>query len=204
MMPWAFMHAHDEQQLGADGERRAAAGDPGGVGAGGDRGDLLGRDSTGGIRRWQYPGTTYFPGMDGLDAFVKQNQAKAKQLLAAAGYKGEEFVVIADSSNKWHLDAGTVAAEQLRAIGLKVKLNVTDWPTVNAARLKPDGWNLWPLAMGIEPYEGPVQRGRVLLGLVAGADQERPGDRGGQQEARHPAQAGGPAGGGEAVPGAGL
>lgn len=114
---------------------------------------------------WQYPGTTYFPGMDGLDAYVKQNQAKAKQMLAAAGYNGEELVVICDSSNKWHLDAGTVAAEQLRAIGLKVKLNVTDWPTVNAARVKPDGWNIWPLAMGIEPYEGPYN----VVGFFAGS-----------------------------------
>ena len=31
----------------------------------------------------------------------------------------------------------------------------TTSPAVMAARSKPDGWNLWPLTMGIEPYEGP-------------------------------------------------
>ena len=114
---------------------------------------------------WQYPGTNYFPGVDGLDAYVKQSQAKAKSLLQAAGYNGEELQVICDSSIKWHIDAATVAAEQLRAAGFKVKLNVMDWPTVNAARVKPEGWNLWPLAMGIEPYEGPYN----VVGFFAGS-----------------------------------
>ena len=114
---------------------------------------------------WQYPGTTYFPGVEGLDAFVKQNQVKAKALLQAAGYAGEELQLICDSSIKWHLDTGTVAAEQLRAAGFKVKLNVMDWPTVTAARNKPEGWNLWPLAMGIEPYEGPYN----VVGFFAGS-----------------------------------
>ena len=114
---------------------------------------------------WQYPGTNYFPGVDGLDVYVKQNQAKAKSLLQAAGYNGEELQVICDSSIKWHIDAATVAAEQLRAAGFKVKLNVMDWPTVNAARVKPEGWNLWPLAMGIEPYEGPYN----VVGFFAGS-----------------------------------
>jgi len=38
---------------------------------------------------------------------------------------------------------------------MKVKLSVMDWPTVSAQRVRPEGWNLWPLSMGIEPYEGP-------------------------------------------------
>src|ERR1041384_2386679 len=28
-------------------------------------------------------------------------------------------------------------------------------PICNGHRFKPEGWNLWPLQMGIEPYEGP-------------------------------------------------
>jgi peptide/nickel transport system substrate-binding protein len=113
---------------------------------------------------WQYPNTNYFPGIDGLDALVKQNQDKAKQLLKAAGYNGEELVLVCDNSFKPHLDAGTIVSEQLRAIGMKVKLNVMDWPTVTATRAKPEGWNLWPLMMGIEPYEGPYN----VVGFFAG------------------------------------
>jgi peptide/nickel transport system substrate-binding protein len=32
---------------------------------------------------------------------------------------------------------------------------MVDWPTAFQIRLKPEGWNLWTLGMGIEPYEGP-------------------------------------------------
>jgi peptide/nickel transport system substrate-binding protein len=113
---------------------------------------------------WQYPGTNYYPGLDGLAAFTTQDLAKAKQHLQAAGYNGEELQLVADSSFKPHLDAGTIASEQLRAIGMKVKLNVMDWPTVMATRAKPEGWNLWPLMMGIEPYEGPYN----VVGFFAG------------------------------------
>jgi peptide/nickel transport system substrate-binding protein len=102
--------------------------------------------------------------MDGLDKYVKQDPARAKALLQQGGYAGEELQIIADSSNKIHLDAATVAAEQLRGIGLKVKLSVMDWPTVSAARVKPEGWNMWPLQMGIEPYEGPYN----VVGFFAG------------------------------------
>ena len=115
--------------------------------------------STSGLYRlqpaWQHPGTTYYPGDEGLAKFTKQDLPRAKQLLTQAGYKGDELQFIADSSFRNHLDAATVATEQLRAAGMKVKLSVMDWPTVMATRSRPEGWNLWPLMMGIEPYEGP-------------------------------------------------
>ena len=113
---------------------------------------------------WQYAGTNYYPGIDGLDRFARPDPAKAKQLLQAGGYKGEELQLVADTQAKVHLDAGTVAAEQLRAIGMKVNFRTMDWPTVIATRTKPDGWNLWPLVMGIEPYEGPYN----VVGFFAG------------------------------------
>ncbi|MCW3477246.1 ABC transporter substrate-binding protein [Rhodovastum sp. RN2-1] len=114
---------------------------------------------------WQYPGTNYFPGIDGLDAYIKQDQAKARALLQKAGYKGEELEVVTDNAFRNHLDTGTVAAQQLRAVGMNVKLSVMDWPTVLNRRTRPDGWNLWPLGMGIEPYEGPYN----VVGFFSGA-----------------------------------
>jgi peptide/nickel transport system substrate-binding protein len=48
-----------------------------------------------------------------------------------------------------------VASEQLKKAGLNIRLNVVDWPTAFQSRLKPEGWNLWSLGFGIEPYEGP-------------------------------------------------
>ncbi len=163
MMPWAFLTLmmNNNWGLTANVEIRRA------IQAALDLEEVAAISSDGLYRMdpaWQYPGTNYYPGTDGLDAYVKQDQEKAKARLAQAGYKGEELQIICDSSIKWHLDAATVAAEQLRAAGFKVKLTVTDWPTVNASRVKPDGWNLWPLAMGIEPYEGPYN----VIGFFAG------------------------------------
>lgn len=163
MMPWAFLTLMMNTNWGltANVEMRRA------IQAALDLEEVAAIASDGLYRldpAWQYPGTNYFPGVAGLDAYTKQDQAKAKAKLAAAGYKGEELQVICDSSIKVHLDAGTVAAEQLRAAGFKVKLTVTDWPTVNASRVKPEGWNIWPLSMGIEPYEGPYN----VIGFFGG------------------------------------
>ena len=164
MMPWAFqtLMMNTNWGLTANVEIRRA------IQAALDIEEIMTICSDGLFRMdpaWQYPGTNYFPGIDGLDAYIKQDQAKAKALLAKGGYKGEELQVITDNAFRNHLDAGTVAAEQLRAIGMKVKLNVMDWPTVLTMRSKPDSWNLWPLGMGIEPYEGPYN----VVGFFAGA-----------------------------------
>jgi peptide/nickel transport system substrate-binding protein len=115
---------------------------------------------------WQYPGTNYYPGIEGLDTYVKQDQAKARALLQKAGYKGEEIEIVTDNSFRNHLDTGTVAAGQLKAVGMNVKLSVMDWPTVMSRRTRAEGWNMWPLGMGIEPYEGPYN----VVGFFSGGN----------------------------------
>ena len=164
MLPWAFMTLMINNNWGLTSKleiRRA-------IQAALDLEEIM-AIATDGLYRmgpaWQYPGTTYFPGTEGLAAYTKQDIPKAKALLKAAGYNNEELVLICDSSNKPHLDAGTVEAQQLRAAGFNVKLSVMDWPTVYTARSKPEGWNLWPLMMGIEPYEGPYN----VVGFFAGS-----------------------------------
>jgi len=104
---------------------------------------------------WQHPGTTYFAGDVGKESYNQKNIAKGKQLLQEAGYKGEEIIFLTDSNYKNHQETGVVASEQLKKVGLNVRLNVVDWPTAFQGRLKPEGWNLWALGFGIEPYEGP-------------------------------------------------
>lgn len=163
MMPWAFqtLMLNNNWGLTANVDVRRA------VQAALDLEEIMAIATDGLFRlnpSWQYPGTNYYPGIEGLAQFTKQDQAKAKALLQKAGYAGEEFHVIADTAFRNHLDAGTVAAEQLRAIGMKVKLSTMDWPTVLATRSKPEGWNLWPLGMGIEPYEGPYN----VVGFFSG------------------------------------
>ncbi len=107
------------------------------------------------LHGWQYPNTPYFQGDLGKESYNQKNQARARQLLQEGGYKGEELLILTDSSFKNHNDTAVTIGEQLKAIGMKVNVRVVDWPTALAATTKKEGWNAWPLMMGIEPYEGP-------------------------------------------------
>jgi len=107
------------------------------------------------LHGWQYPNTPYFQGDMGKEAYNQKNAAKAKQLLQESGYKGEELLILTDSSFKNHNDTAVTIGEQLKAIGMKANVKVVDWPTALAGTTKKEGWNAWPLMMGIEPYEGP-------------------------------------------------
>jgi peptide/nickel transport system substrate-binding protein len=121
---------------------------------------------------WQHPGTTYFAGDIGKESYNQKNPAKAKQLMQEAGYKGEEIIFLADSNYKFHQETAVVASEQMKKVGFNVRLNVVDWPTAFQIRFKPEGWNLWALSFGIEPYEGPYS--------VAGYFTTEQGGKGGQ------------------------
>jgi peptide/nickel transport system substrate-binding protein len=113
---------------------------------------------------WQHPGTTYFAGDVGKEHYNQKNPAKARQLLQEAGYKGEEIVFLTDSTYKNHQDTAVVASEQMKKAGFNVRLNVVDWPTAFQIRRKPEGWNLWSLGFGIEPYEGPYNVAGFFVG----------------------------------------
>ncbi|MFN5614861.1 MAG: ABC transporter substrate-binding protein [Brevundimonas sp.] len=118
------------------------------------------------LHGWQYPGTPYFQGDLGKENYNQKNAAKAKALLAEAGYKGEELLILTDSSFKNHNDTAITIGEQLKAIGMKVNVRVVDWPTALSSTTKKEGWNAWPLMMGIEPYEGPYN----VVSFFAGAN----------------------------------
>jgi peptide/nickel transport system substrate-binding protein len=117
---------------------------------------------------WQHPGTTYFAGDVGKESYNQKNPAKAKQLLQEAGYKGEEIVFLTDSTYKNHQDTAVVASEQLKKAGFNIRLNVVDWPTAFEIRRKPEGWNMWSLGFGIEPYEGPYNVAGFFVGENGG------------------------------------
>ena len=76
-----------------------------------------------------YPAfTKYF--MPELVDYYKYDPAKAKQLLADAGYpNGFEMTITVASNNKPHVDTAEVVAEQLRAVGITVKVDLVDWQT---------------------------------------------------------------------------
>ncbi len=112
---------------------------------------------------FQYPNQSTYSD-HGKETYDQRNVAKAKQLLAQAGYKGEKITLLTNKDYTYMYNASVVMAEQLRAIGLNIELKITDWPTAVAMRQKPDsGWNYFYTGWGTEPSLGPIPTMQVLV-----------------------------------------
>ena len=166
MMPWAFqtlMLNHAQGPTANLAFRRALQ-------AALDMEEIM-AISTDGLFRlthgWQHPGTTYFAGDVGKELYNLKDANRARALLRETNYRNEEFIILTDSSFSNQKAAGEVAAEQLKAVGINVRLNVVDWPTAFNQRTRREGWHMWVLMFGIEPYEGPFN----VVGFLSG---ERP------------------------------
>lgn len=78
----------------------------------------------------------------GKEFFNLKDAEKAKALLKQAGYNGEELVLLTNKDYSTMYTAALVMSEQLKAIGMNVRLEVQDWPATIATRDKnPDAWN---------------------------------------------------------------
>ncbi len=89
----------------------------------------------------------------GAEDYKTQNVARAKQLLAESGYKGEKVVILSTQEIPTIYSLAQVAASQLKAIGLNVDLQLFDWGAVVARTAKKDpidqgGWNLFVTTAG--------------------------------------------------------
>ncbi len=117
---------------------------------------------------WVYPGSPFHTSQ-GTERYNKTDAAAAKALLAKSAYKGEELTFITDPLRS-DVDTATMVQEQLKAIGVTVKISVADWPTVSKIGFTPTGWHFWTHGFGIEPYEGPAS---VMAPWVGGASQQK-------------------------------
>ncbi|MBI1779029.1 MAG: ABC transporter substrate-binding protein [Proteobacteria bacterium] len=105
---------------------------------------------------YQYPGQAAYTDA-GKETYNQKNPAKAKQLLAEAGYKGEEMVLLTNRDYTSMYNAALVMSEQLKAIGVNAKLLVLDWPATIAMRTTSStGWNWFFTGLGTDPVLGPV------------------------------------------------
>jgi peptide/nickel transport system substrate-binding protein len=89
------------------------------------------------------------------------NPAKAKQMLAEAGYKGEPLVLMRPTDLASIAKLPLVAKQQLEAAGFKVDMQQSDWATLLARRAKKDapdkgGWNAFMTAWTAGDIQNPL------------------------------------------------
>lgn len=92
-----------------------------------------------------------FASKAGTENFNVHDVEKAKQELAASTYKGEELRILSTAGSPTG-KAMVVVAEQLKAIGLNVKLDQMDLVTGQKVRAQESGWSL---AGGLEGGQIP-------------------------------------------------
>jgi peptide/nickel transport system substrate-binding protein len=102
---------------------------------------------------YQYPGNPYYTDA-GKERYNPKDTEQAKRLLKEAGYKGEEVVLITNSDYQTMYNAAIVMAEQMKAFGLNVKTEVSDWPTQRKKREDPKAWNFYFTGFGTGPSVG--------------------------------------------------
>ena len=84
----------------------------------------------------------------GSEPYRKPNPAEAKRLLAEAGYKGEKIVILTTQEIPLIDGLAQVTADKLRAIGVNVDVQASDWGTLVVRRAKKDpvekgGWSIF-------------------------------------------------------------
>lgn len=105
-----------------------------------------------------YPGGDYFIGDDNAGWYDRGDPEAAKKLLEEAGYNGEQILLQTNNNYDYMRDSIIVLGEQLKAAGMNVKLDVTDW-TTNASNLQSGngGWNVSTTSFCSNPILGPQQ-----------------------------------------------
>jgi len=99
----------------------------------------------------------------GIDAVSKKNVAKAKQLFAEAGYKGDPIVIMTPTDQFLIHTMTLVTAQLLREAGINVDLQAMDWGAVTQRRLNKNdpktdraGWHIaqttWPGRIQSNPF----------------------------------------------------
>lgn len=113
-----------------------------------------------------YDFSPYYGGDEMKPYYDQHNVAKAKELLAKAGYKGEKLVLQTNSNYEFMHDSILVLAEQLKAAGINAEVQMVDW-TTNAANMQEGkgGWNISTTAFCSNPLLGPQQWKFMIYGF---------------------------------------
>lgn len=103
---------------------------------------------------FQYPGNPYYV-TDGQEFYNVNKPDRARELLREARYNNEQLVLLTNSTFQSMYNAAVSVTEQLRAIGMNVRMDVFDWPTAQANQRNREAWNLWFTGQGTGPAVGP-------------------------------------------------
>ncbi|MCS0542728.1 ABC transporter substrate-binding protein, partial [Aeromonas veronii] len=76
---------------------------------------------------------------------------KAKKLVEESSYNGEEVVILATKDYTDQYNLAVVAQQVLESIGLKAKLDVYDWPTVQERRVDPNNFDMFAMTFAVRP-----------------------------------------------------
>jgi peptide/nickel transport system substrate-binding protein len=79
----------------------------------------------------------------GKEHYNPKNPEKAKQLLKEAGYNGEEIVILTSRDYSTLYNSAVITQQHLEKIGMNVKLDVYDWPTLLERRANPELWDIF-------------------------------------------------------------
>jgi peptide/nickel transport system substrate-binding protein len=97
----------------------------------------------------------------GAEPFRKPDLAKARQLLAESGYKGEKVVVLVPSDVTYLNAEALMTVQTLRSIGMNVDAQNMDWASIGARRAKKEapeagGWNVYVTVAGEFDVNSPI------------------------------------------------
>jgi len=86
----------------------------------------------------------------GSEYYNQANPEKAKELLAEAGYNGEEIVLLTTKDYNEMYTGTLVIQEQLRQIGMNVKVETYDFPTFLETKGDTSKWDLFLASTGYQ------------------------------------------------------
>ncbi|RXZ82034.1 ABC transporter substrate-binding protein [Paenibacillaceae bacterium] len=86
----------------------------------------------------------------GAEYYNQSNQEKAKELLKEAGYNGEEITLLTTKDYNEMYTATLVIQEQLRQIGMNVKVENFDFPTFLETKNDRSKWDIFVASTGYQ------------------------------------------------------
>ncbi|RJQ53076.1 MAG: ABC transporter substrate-binding protein [Desulfobacteraceae bacterium] len=79
----------------------------------------------------------------GKQYYNQNDKEKARRLMKDAGYKGEEIIVVTNTSYEYMYKSAIVVEQELKEMGFNVKLVVLDWPGALALRKDLSKWDMF-------------------------------------------------------------